>query len=86
MTGHAHTRHAAAGSRRASAPGARSGAAHARRHRDRVMAAGDRVALGIGIALAVLMLSWFAWRLTQTLARDRAVAPGVAPPPVMPSH
>lgn len=81
-----HARDTGAGSARVSAPRSRGGAAHAPRHRDRPLATGDRVALGIGIALAVLMLAWFAWRLTQTLARDRAVAPGVAPAPVMPTH
>lgn len=74
MTGRAHSRHAGAGAGRAA------------RHRDRPLARADRIALGIGIGLAVLMVAWLAWRLTQTIARDRAVAPGVAPAPVMPSH
>jgi TRAP-type C4-dicarboxylate transport system permease small subunit len=47
---------------------------------------GDRVALGIGVTLAALMLAWFGWKLAQTVARDRAVAPGVAPAPAMPGH
>lgn len=82
----AHARHTAAGAGRESATGARGGTGHSSRHRDRALARGDRVALGIGFALVVLMLAWFGWRLTQTVARDRAVAPGVAPAPAMPTH
>ncbi|GLC28166.1 hypothetical protein rosag_46790 [Roseisolibacter agri] len=68
------------------ATAARNGAAHAPRRRDRALTPGDRAALGVGGALVLLMLAWGGWRLGQTVARDRAVAPGVAPAPVMPGH
>ena len=86
ITGRAHARHAAAGPGRASITGAQRGLAHGPRHRDRALTKGDRVALGIGITLAILMLAWFGWKLAQTVVRDRSVAPGVAPAPAMPGH
>lgn len=86
MAGRAHARHTGAGSRRASVSGAPSGAAQTSRRRDRALRWGDRVALGVGIALALLMLAWFGWKLAQTVARDRAVTPGFAPAPAMPGH
>ena len=58
--------------------------AHVRR--DRPLATGDRAALGIGVALTLLMLAWFAWRLAQTVTRDRGVAPGAPPPAAAPGH
>ncbi len=78
MPGRAHARHTGAGSG--------GGTAHTSRHRERGLVRGDRVALGIGVTLAALMLAWFGWKLAQTVARDRAVAPGVAPAPAMPGH
>jgi hypothetical protein len=65
---------------------ARARPAHASRRRDRSLTRGDRVALGVGGVLTLLMLAWGGWKLAQTVARDRAVAPGVAPAPVMPGH
>lgn len=53
--------------------------------RGRPLAPGDRAALGIGAALTLLMLAWFAWRLAGTVSRDRAVAAG-APPAAAPGH
>ena len=38
------------------------------RRRDQPLAMGDRIALGIGVALAALMLAAFTWRLAQTVA------------------
>ena len=61
-------------------------AVHTHRRRHRHLSTGDRVALGAGAALALLMLVWFAWRLAQTVVRDSAVAPGVQPAPAMPGH
>lgn len=86
MTGRADARHTGDGSPRASVTGKRNGTAHAPRPRLRALARGDRIALGIGVALALLMLAWFGWKLTQTVARDRAVTPGMAPAPTMPGH
>ena len=78
---------AGAGSPRgASVTGRRSGTARTLRRRDRALARGDRVALAIGIALSLLMLAWLGWTFTQTVARDRAVRPGMAPAPAMPGH
>lgn len=56
------------------------------RRRDRSLAIGDRIALGIGVALAVLMLAAFTWRLARTVARDRAVGSGAAAAAAAPGH
>ena len=68
------------------AKAARNPAAHAPRRRERALSRGDRTALGIGGALVLLLLAWGGWRLGQAVAQDRAVAPGVAPAPMMPGH
>lgn len=78
--------HAGAGAQRASVTGGRNGSAPPSRPRRRALTRGDRAALGIGIALALLMLAWLGWKLAATVARDRAVAPGLAPAPAMPGH
>lgn len=86
MSRRAHARHTGAGAGSASATGTRGTAAHAPRRRARSLTRGDRAALGLGVALAALMLARFGWTLAQTVARDRTVAPGVAPAPAMPGH
>lgn len=72
--------------RRMPEPAAHTPGARAPRRRHRPFALGDRLALGTGAALTLLMLSWFAWQLAQTVARDRAVRPGAPPPVAAPAH
>ena len=86
MTRRARARHTASAVGAASVTRSASGAIRALRRREHSLAKGDRIALGIGLALVALMLAWFGWRLGQTVATDRAVAPGVAPAPAMPGH
>jgi hypothetical protein len=86
MTGPTHAKPAGVDPRTASPATAWGGAGRPPRRRARSVAGGDRVALGIGVAAALLILAWFAWRLAQTVARDRAVGPGVAPPAAAHGH
>jgi hypothetical protein len=86
MTPPADPTRAGADARRAAGSAEHARASRALHRRHRPFARGDRLALGTGAALTLLMLAWFAWRLAQTVARDRAVTRGAPPPAAAPAH